>query len=380
MAKNPVSAPGPAQLKEDWFANIIEWAGGKVLIVGIVMSLLATGVLIYVTYYFGSNWVTAAPSDTAGIQALKDGTAMVQWGQIALIAGLILFGAGMALMFWGDIALPVTLFIVATVFFTSNWWLDAVIGYRETSIESWDMVGRALFSLKLGGLILGIAAVILQVADIIIRIRNRTLFGSKETLMKYGSGVREDYDYRNVFMGKCWQLPFCRKFVREQCPIYHSRRCCWRERVGCMCEEEVIHGAMSGTVIPKDAVAAAKFIPYNKTLTAGQKAERCRQCVIYNEHQRQKYKLLTWAVPLAMVLFYLALRPGLLVWTQGLVGDFDKLMSRFTFSSEGATEVVQTAAAGDPGLLEEFVLFAILLFVFAQMMKVVEFCVFKLKI
>jgi hypothetical protein len=55
-------------------------------------------------------------------------------------------------------------------------------------------------------------------------------------------------------------------------------------------------------------------------------------------------------------------------------------MSRFTFSAEGATETVQTALAGDPGLLEEFVLFAILLFVFAQMMKVVEFCIFKLKI
>jgi hypothetical protein len=380
MARNPVSAPGPTQIKDDWISNIFEWAGGKVLMVGIVLSLISTGILIYLTYYFGNNFVTSSPQDPAGVQALRDAATMHSWGQIGLLIGLTLFAVGMALMFWGDIALPLTLLIVATLFFTSNWWIDWVIGYRETSPESYAVLNRALWSLKLGGLLLGIIAIVLQVADIAVRIRNRTLFGAKDTLMKYGSGIREDYDYKNVFMGKCWQLPFCRKFVREKCPIYHARRCCWRERVGCMCEEEVIQGAMTGNVIPKDSVAAAKYIPYNKMLTPAQKAERCRQCVIYNEHQRQKYKLMTYVVPLGVLAFYGMFRQPLLMWTMGLVGDFDKMMSRFTFSTEGTEPVAETIVGAGPGMLEEFVLIGIMLFVFAQLMKIVEFCIFKLKI
>src|SRR5262249_14119457 len=133
--------------------------------------------------------------------------------------------------------------------------------------------------------------------DVITRVRIRVREGARADQLKYGKGVKEEKDIRNVLLGRCWQLPYCRKFVRERCPIYHARRTCWKERVGCMCEESVIRNAMSGRVIPADAVAAAKFIPQNHKLTMEQKKERCRQCVIYLEHQKHKYKL---AMPAAI--------------------------------------------------------------------------------
>lgn len=375
MARNPVSTPSPHRVQDDWLANLVEWGAGKLLVTGIILSLISTMVLVYVASHFGTSYESTP-------QGISDANSMVTYAQAALVIGLFMFGAGMSLMWWGDIALPTTLFVVAIFYFTANFWLDAIVGLHDRGPEHFALVNRALWAMKFGGLVLGLGAIILQVVDISVRMRNRTLFGSKDTLMKYGSGVKEDYDFKNVFMGKCWQLPFCRKFVREKCPIYHARRVCWKERVGCMCEEEVIQGAMSGTVIPKDVVAAAKFIPYNNTLTPAQKAERCRQCVIYNEHQRHKYKLATYVVPLSVAAFYAAFREPLLWWTLGLVGDFDRMMSRFTFTAQGvgAESGVESAVAATPGLLEEFVLIGIMLFIFAQIMRVVEFCIFKLKI
>jgi hypothetical protein len=366
----------------DLVATAVEWSGSKLLIGGIIAAVLSTLILMYAAYSFGTGYITS--DSEQGRQQLSDGLAMVRWGQIGVIIGLVAFARGMAISFWGDFALGLTLFLVALAYFTSTFWIEFLFPIRNLGPESYAIASGAVGSMALGGLILGILAVVLQIADISQRIKNRTLFGAKGDLMKYGSGVKEDYDYRNVFMGKCWQLPFCRKFVREQCPIYHSKRTCWRERVGCMCEEEVIRGAMEGNIIPKDAVSAAKYIPRNTKWTPAQKAERCRQCVIYNEHQRHKYRLAVPAVVLGVAFVYVMGRNGLLQWTMGLVSDFDRFMGRFTFSNKGEQivtgQAAEVTANAVPGMLEEVVLFGIMLFILAQLMRLVEFCIFKLKI
>ena len=63
-----------------------------------------------------------------------------------------------------------------------------------------------------------------------------------------------------------------------------------------MCEEDVIRGAMEGRVISKDALVAATMIPRNNKLTIAQKKERCKTCVIYNEHQKHKYRASVWGI------------------------------------------------------------------------------------
>ena len=369
--KNPQTSPSPYQVKEDWLTTIFEWAGGKLLIIGITLCVISLAGFIYYIHILSSQYLEQ--------NQLNDALNFIGYLQYGIIFGSLLFAGGMLCMFWGDIALPLVLFIVAVVFFTSEHWIGFFVQIRETNPESYQLVQRSLASIGIAGIILGIIAVITQIIDVSIRMRMRALYGAKGDLMKYGSGVKEQEEIRNVFMGKCWQLPFCRKFVREKCPIYHSRRTCWKERVGCMCEEDVIRGAMEGNVIPRDAVAAAKFIPYNRKLTPAQKAERCRQCVIYNEHQRQKYKLL---VPLSLLTvggIYVLFKEPLLANTHKMMQNFDQAFGRFTFAT-GTTETGERVASAPPGLLTEFILIALALLVLAQIMKVVEFCIFKLKI
>ncbi|HWP31900.1 MAG TPA: hypothetical protein VNK96_09305 [Fimbriimonadales bacterium] len=378
MSKPTPSTP-TLSYRYDWFSTVLEWGSSKFLTIGIILTLICTVGLIYYVNHFSNIYLN--PTSEQELKIIKEGETYIRYLQIGLIVGLVLFGLGMTSLFWGDIALPLILFLVAIVYFLADEWVPALgVSYRETSPSAYALASGAMGSLTLGGLVLGIGAILVQIADVAARMRLRAIYGAKGDVIKYGAGVREESDYRNVFMGKCWQLPFCRKFIREKCPIYHSRRTCWKERVGCMCEEDVIRNAMAGQTIPREAVAAAKFIPYNTRLTPEQKAERCRQCVIYNEHQRHKYKLMLWATMGLTGFIYTIFHTPLLESTNKLLIDFDQAMHRFTFSTQvpGGTQIANVSTS--PDLLTEIVLLGFVLLVMAQVLKVVEFCVFKLKI
>src|SRR5262249_18302282 len=85
----------------------------------------------------------------------------------------------------------------------------------------------------------------------------------------------------------CWQLPFCRDGIRTKCPIYHAKTKCWKELVGCMCEENIILLAMGGEEHKKgqdmtaDGAAAAPtsggFVPIGDLIT--KKAEETRASI-----------------------------------------------------------------------------------------------------
>lgn len=408
MQKNPTQIPGAFE-KSDWREEIAAWLGSKMLLIGAILLGICTLAMIYTAHNFTENPVTA--KDALGVEPI------LHTFRIGLFAGAVIFAIGVTLNFWGDIALGLTLGLAAALYFFAPQLLPYTGFIGEPRFAEAERVTFfALNSLRISGMILGAFAIVIQLADAVVRIRDRSKYGTREEQLQYGKGTREEADFQNRLLGKCWQLPYCRKFVREKCPIYHSRRTCWKERVGCMCEEEVIRGAMDNKAIPRDAVAAAKYIPYNPRITPQQKAERCRQCVIYNEHQRHKYKV---AVPLAVasVMFvYVAFNQPLLEWTQRWVSDFDRAMSKFTYSThtrvnpEDKTQAVYAAekrlkeerlrdpeseavkqaekdleaarALGDgkPTMMEQMILFLVMLFVLSQIMRVVEYSIFKLKI
>ena len=209
------------------------------------------------------------------------------------------------------------------------------------------------------------------VIDVAGKSRTRMKIGVKADTLKYGKGVKEEKDRQNVFMGKCWQLPYCRKFVRERCPIYHAKRTCWKERVGCMCEEEVIRVAMEGKPIPKSQLLDGSAIPRNHRLNEKQKAERCRNCVIYNEHQRHKYRALAPAVVLGYGVLYLAGHVPLVALVEHFVRVVDKLIHTAVMAN-GQTEI--------PVFVTEGLLFFGMLLALTYTMKLVEYLVFKLKL
>lgn len=291
-----------------------------------------------------------------------------------LIAGSVVLAISTAYMFWGEEVLGVLQLMFAGALYFSPQYVPMALG--EASSEP---AARALAAIQQGGGWFGLVAIGVILIDLYGRIQLRTRQGSRADQLKYGRGVKEEADIRNVLLGKCWQLPYCRKFVRERCPIYHARRTCWKERVGCMCEEQVIQNALSGGVIPRDVVAAAKFIPYNTRLPMAAKVERCRQCVIYNEHQKHKYKIALPSVVVGLVLVYVLLRQPMLDAVGGVIVNVDRLVGQATLRQGGQA----ATAAADPAsmvVFKEILLICLLLVLMAYLLRLLEYLFFRAKV
>jgi hypothetical protein len=144
-----------------------------------------------------------------------------------------------------------------------------------------------------------------------------------------------------------------------------------------MCEESVIQNAMDGRIVPKDAVAAAKMIPVNNKLTPAQKFERCKSCVIYNEHQKHKYKIGLPITVAIMVGLWMLIRTSGMHLIEGAIEGMDRMVGRLTFSAGGGVEksINQSSVP-----FQEIVLVCLMVVLFAYALKLLEFLIFKAKI
>lgn len=330
--------------------------------VGTLATVVAVGFLAY--YVFGG----AQQANAEG------GQRMVETFQTVLVLGVFGLGIGTAYLFWGEEVLGALQLIFAGALYFSPIYLPLAAGQSAQNA----VAQGSMAALQAGGLSLGVVALGVIVIDVVQRVRLRLREGARAEQLKYGKGIKVERDVQNVFMGKCWQLPYCRKFVRERCPIYHSGRTCWKERVGCMCEEKVIQNAMQGIDVPRDAVAAAKFIPYNSRLSPQAKAERCRQCVIYNEHQKHKYKLAMPVCVAGILGLYALFRNPALDSIRSAVRSVDEAFGRA--SLEQASAAAQRAPEIGMKVFSEVLLVCVTLVVIAYAMKVIEFLFFRVKV
>lgn len=282
-----------------------------------------------------------------------------------------MFGVGSAVIWWGENRLAIIHFLLATFLIATPFVVPAVVA--DTAKQPATLA--ALDGMQKGGTIFAVLAGIALLVDGVIRVKERLATGMKADQLKFGKGIKQE-GAQSTFMGKCWQLPYCRKFVRERCPIFHAKRACWREKVGCMCEEQVIRDAMESKVIPKDVVAAAKMIPRNNKLTATQKRARCKQCVIYNEHQKHKYKLMLFVLNIGYVVFVVLFWNLLLGLTDKLVGGAEDLYRKLSFTDSHIKDLINTSSLP----IEAVLLIAILLVTFTYLLKTLEYLIFKAKI
>jgi hypothetical protein len=327
---------------------------------GLLLGLGAAAFSIYTAMVFSGGSVQAGEA-----QALSN----IELFQKLIVSGMLAAGIGAAYLFWGEELLSAILLVVSALLYFSPLLLTSFAGVQSEN----KVVQGALATVQMGGSVLGLLSIVVLVFDIANRVKIRSQQGARADQLKYGKGVKEEADRQNVFMGKCWQLPFCRKFVRDRCPIYHARRTCWKEQVGCMCEEQVIRDAMEGKVIPKDEVIAASMIPRNNKLTVAQKFERCRQCVIYNEHQKHKYRALLPTVIIGFIAFYAVFRIPLLAATEGMVNAMSRIVGKLTFSTTNADKVVSAP-------FQELLLICFLIISLTYALKVLEHAIFKLKL
>ncbi len=337
-------------------ARFLFWGGS-------LLALAAVGLLVYTAVTFMDGSAQNVVAATQNIETFRK----------ILSVGLLATMVGSTYLFWGEEILAALQLIVAGLCYFSPALVPSLVGADSVS----EVSGRALQAVQSGGTVFGLLAIGVLVADLANRVRLRVQQGIRVDQLKYGKGLKEEREKRNVFLGKCWQLPYCRKFVRESCPIYHSGRTCWREKVGCMCEEDVIRGAMENKAIPKDALAAARYIPQNNRLTLGAKKERCRHCVIYNEHQKHKYKAALGAVLVSYGVFYAMCRRPLLDAMGVLMAKLDQVLSFATYQSEGTYDSMLKGAALP---FHELMLLCFVVVALAYSLKMVEYLIFKLKV
>ena len=136
-----------------------------------------------------------------------------------------------------------------------------------------------------------------------------------------------------------------------------------------------VSGAPSPTN-PGPQMGLSASAPPRQILTPAAKRERCRKCIIYNEHQRQKYKLAVGlcvaALPVAIFLCWQQLQTivgGILNWAEGITARIS-LTPDTTNSVSGMHSEV----------LQDVLIVCIGLVVISQVLKVVEWAIFKLKI
>lgn len=129
---------------------------------------------------------------------------------------------------------------------------------------------------------------------------------------------------RPSLMRKCWELHFCRGSVRQTCPRAIEGVACWRRRSGCYCDQELasqllnsVHASRRGANMQvADEVEAqqrrAQDLYRRAVQQRSKKAARqlCRECPIYNEHQKYKYRTISWlAYPVAVIIVAMIARP-----------------------------------------------------------------------
>lgn len=138
-----------------------------------------------------------------------------------------------------------------------------------------------------------------------------------------------------------------------------------------MCEEQVIRDAMEQKAIPKDQLLAANYIPKNHRLTQAEKFERCKSCIIYNEHQRHKYRLWLPGTVLAFILFYALLHGPLIAATQVTVDRINQAVN---------SAMISKGEFHAPTVFVEGLLVVFLIVTLSYALKVLEYVIFKLKL
>ena len=252
----------------------------------------------------------------------------------------------------------------------------------------------------------------------------------KVDAMTFGAGAaveNHDRPARTSILGKCWEGPFCRDFIRPHCPVFLKRQACWTNKVGCYCEEDIVSKAIAKVTGPTLPMAGSRFktaapetnpisgapdpmaagfqelgtsgmatrgfgtigggdltpgrsapaLPPRKAeLSAGQKRERCRSCVIYNEHQREKYNVLLPIVVIGTILLcgYFAFQ------FQGnatvVITAIETFVNRFSFlpGNKGVS------LGESSGAVAWFFIGAATIMIISKSLQLLEWCVFKIKI
>ncbi len=397
----------------DLWQKIID-AAAKIFPLAAIAVVLLYGYIFY-GLFTGQLADSTGQSAQQGLHALQLIGQLSMWLNISLVVMLV---TSLLLHYEEQPVGYIYLGLAALFAYGLNFVMEFLFASESARLKQGPASAATLKELHLTALFFAVAGILLVVRQMFVRVMEARS-GSDLTNVSYGKDAKTE-DVPKALIGaaaKCWQLPFCRENVRKGCPIYHARTKCWKQRMGCMCEENVIRlaaitsGRPEGTTPPLDAQTEPSKgqgfvpigdlitenerkktdilptkkgprgirIPTNPHLTEAQKRMRCHNCVIYNEHQRQKYQLFS---PLVTLLI------PLLVWwkfddLKNLLGTainkIDGLFGALSFSGQSsATNLSREVTGSLPVTVILIVCLALVAMTWA--LRFLEYCMFKIKI
>jgi len=373
------------------------------------LSTLATvGLLAWFIWGILSGSLADVPKRTAAEQTMVMQTIQSFSSYLNISLGACLLSG--AICFFDENTFGVILLIVAGLLsYGMQYCMDAVIGNPQNLVAG-KASKLSLAELQQCSLMIAVPGVILVVYNVILALVNAGRGHADH--VSVGKGMAAQQASPPPLVGAfapCWQLPFCRKAIKDSCPIYHARTKCWQHGVGCMCEQNIIQLSMTtgkqkisqeemqetkgfvalGDLINKDEKEMMKNIPtkmgprgvkipINPNITAQQQRERCRNCVIFTEHQRQKYNffapVITFTVPVLVFWQFESLK----TLARQVVEKFDTLIGHVTLNSGKVTDFSQTVSGSFS--METILVVCAGLVLLTWALRFLEYCVFKIKI
>jgi len=196
---------------------------------------------------------------------------------------------------------------------------------------------------------------------------------------------------RPSLMRKCWELHFCRGSLRVNCPRYLEQVACWKQRSGCYCDQGLatrlldsvgtrtrVQVAEEMQSVQSRARQVEQRTAAGRRLRQPPKKQRrpCGECPIYLDHQKFKYRVLSWfAYPTAAVIIGILIsqiRAGY-EWADAYLGN---VLSR-PLPSIPYAQPVQEA----PWLTAENAIIVLIgVVIAATILQLTEVAVFRLKL
>lgn len=256
--------------------------------------------------------------------------------------------------------------------------------YRPEYLSAQNVALVSVLSqLRFLGLTFLVPGIILSFRDMLSKIRG--LWSQKPT----GKVVWGEENLRKQpIYGSCWDMVFCREFIREFCPAYEAGKACWKVKCGCYCDERTILQALkyqgnTGGGHYKE-VAYSLGTPQKSKLTPAQKRKRCRSCMLFLEHQRQKYQLMAPAVMLTVGVMMWQGYPLIRFYFDRFISAAEYFVKQISFKTAAAAAAktqVSPAVTGD-GSEVVFLLFVVWLsiVILSYALRGLEYFIFKLKI
>lgn len=184
------------------------------------------------------------------------------------------------------------------------------------------------------------------------------------------------------FLGKCWQLPFCRDTDKKLCPVRHQGSPCWRSGRGCYCDQNIILAISGGEYAASRGASGylSRTASVVRPKTLSEKREQCLQCPVYLHHQGQKLQLLTAMVFAGLIGGLVLYWSNIKAFWPAAVHAVGRATSGFSFDSKAGTVPKWALELGAMEMYMWFFLILAVMLSVAYLLNAVEWILFRLGI